>query len=167
MDADGYLATAAQSGQRRALGGNGKTSRRMIKERNSVDGGLVALAGFNAQRSLTRGRTKILRIEFLAQPIGLAQPLKAGGRQQDRFHLALGKLAQARVHIAAKLDGVNVGPQSLQLGATPLAAGSHLRALRQLGQMRVVDGNKGVSADRPEEESQPGRTAQAVRSADP
>ena len=134
MDADRYLATAAQCGQGCALRCHGKTRRGMVKEGNCVDGGLVALAGFNAQRSLAGRGTKIRGVEFLAHPIGLAQPLKSRGGEQDGFHLSFGELAQPRVHIAAELDGFNVGPQGLQLGTTPLAAGSHLGAQRQIGE---------------------------------
>ena len=125
------------------------------RKADGVDGRSIVLAGFDAQRSLAGRRTKLLRIEPLADPIGLSQPLEASGGQQNRFHLPLGELAQPRVNIAAKLDGLDVGPERLQLRAAALAAGSHPRALRQRGQICVVHRNKYISRDRRAEAWQP------------
>ena len=60
-----------------------------------------------------------------------SEAVEAGGGEQNGVHLALGQLAQARVDVAAKLDAYDIGPQRLQLRAAALAAGAHLRALRQ------------------------------------
>ena len=103
----------------------------MIEKSDSGDSGGVFPPRFYPQCSLARCGTESLGVKPLAHPVGLAQPVKAGGGLQNGIHLPFSQLAQAGVNIAAKLDSLNVRAKSLQLGAAALAAGSHLCALWQ------------------------------------
>ena len=118
----------------RALGSDGKARISVVEEGNGREGLHIVLAGLDAQRALAGGGAKIFGIEALADPIGFAQAVEAGGGEQNRVDLAFGQLAQARIHVAAKFDGLNVGAQRLQLRAAALAAGAHARAVRQRGE---------------------------------
>jgi hypothetical protein len=117
----------------------------VVEEGDSGKGLHVAQADFNGQRTLAGGRTKILRIEALADPIGFAETVESGGGEQDCVDLAFRELAKTRVNVAAKLDGLNVAPQGLQLRAAALATGADARAARQLGEARMLDGNEHVA----------------------
>ena len=134
MNADGNLATAAESGESRALRSDGKARVGVVEEGNGRKGFHVAFANLDTQGSLAGGGAKIFRVEALANVVGFAQAVEAGGSEQDRVDLAFGELAQARIHVAAKLDGLNVLAQGLQLRAAALAAGAHARAARQLSE---------------------------------
>jgi hypothetical protein len=108
MNSDGNLATAAESGQGRALRRNCEARVGVVEEGTAASVSTSPLR-ISMASALAGGRTKILRIETLADPIGFAETVESGGGEQNRVHLALGQLAQARVDVAAKLDGLNVG----------------------------------------------------------
>ena len=131
MNADGNLATSAESGKRSPFDGYGKARGRMVEEVYGGNGDSIVLSGLDAQRTLPSRGTKNLRIESLANPLGFFQSVKACRGQQNRIDLVLGQLAQAGVHVAAKLDCLDVGPHILQLRAATLAAGAHARAQGQ------------------------------------
>src|SRR5271157_585135 len=138
VNADGNLAAATERGKRCPLYSNGKARGRMVEECYSGNSDIVVLAGLDAQRTLPSRGTKILRLEPLTDPLGFFHAVKAGRGQQNRIHLALGQLAQARVHIAAKFLRLDVGSHGLQLRASALAAGAHARALGQCRQILKI-----------------------------
>jgi hypothetical protein len=90
MDADGNLASAAESGQRSPFDSDGKTGIGIVEKRDSGNGREVILAGLDPQRSLSGCRAKILGLQSLSHPIGLFQPVQPGGSKQNRVHLSLG-----------------------------------------------------------------------------
>ncbi len=81
---------------------------------------------------------KSLRLEALANPLGLFEAIETGGGEQNGVDLALGEFAQARVDVAAELDGLDVGAEGVQLRAATLAAGADDRALRQRGKAVIL-----------------------------
>ena len=113
MDADGHLTSAAEGSKGCALCRDGEARGRVIEEGDGFNGGGIAFAGFNAKRTLAGRGAEVAGIKALAQPIGLAEALEAGGGQQDGVNLSFGELAQAGVDVTAKLDGVDVRAQSL------------------------------------------------------
>ena len=145
VDADRNLAAAAESSQRGTFRSDGKARVGVIEKRESFESRAVALARLNTQGALTGSRAKIRRVEALAHPIGFSKAIQACGGKQNRFHLAFGELAQARVDISSELYGDEIGPQSLQLRATALAAGADLCSAWQCSQIRVLDRDKDVA----------------------
>ena len=62
----------------------------------------VAQADLDAERALSGGRAHDLGLDDFLDVLGLAQPLEAGGGQDDGIVLALLQLAHAGVHVAAQ-----------------------------------------------------------------
>ena len=104
----------------------------VVEKGEGGNGVRIVLAGFNAERSLACGGTKIFGLETLANPFCFLKAVEAGSGEKDCVDLAVGKLAQAGIDVAAKLDGFNIGTQRLQLRAAALTAGADNCALRQV-----------------------------------
>ena len=145
MNADRNLASAAECGQSGTFRRHRKARIGVVKESHGSKGLDIAFANLEAQRSLARCGAKFFRIEAFADVIGLAQSVESGSGEQNRVHLPLGELAQSRVHVAAKLDRLNVFAQRLQLRAAPLAAGANTRASRQFSKTGVIHRDKDIA----------------------
>jgi hypothetical protein len=145
MNSDGNLASAAESGKGSALGRDREARVGVVKKGDSTEGLDITFANFDSKRALARGGTKILRIEALADPIGFAESIETGGREQNRVDLALFEFAQARVDVASEFDRLNVAAQRFQLRAAARAAGAYASAARQLSEARLLDGDKNVT----------------------
>ena len=115
MDADRDLAASAECREGGAFGGDGKAGGGVVEKGDRGDGFRVVFAGLDAERALAGGGTEIFRLEALANPFGFFEAVESGGGEQDRVDLAFGKLAQAGVDVAAKFDGLNVGPERLEV----------------------------------------------------
>lgn len=128
MDADRNLTAAAERGKSGAFGGDGEARGGIVEEAQSGQRGGIVGAGFKAERALTGGGTDMLWRDALTEPVGFFQAIQAGGGEQDGIDLALGELAQARVHVAAKFNGFKIRPQGKQLRAAAQATGAEASA---------------------------------------
>ena len=145
VNTDGNLTSAAESGQRGALGGDGETRGGIIEEGKSGKRDGVIDAGFQAERALAGRGTDEFRGDALAEPVGFFQAVKAGGGEQDGIHLTLGEFAQARIDVAAEFDGFKIGAVSEQLCAAAQAAGADARACGQIGKRAMMHGDEHVA----------------------
>ena len=66
--------------------------------------------------------------------VGAAQPLQPGERQQGGVDLAGIELAQARLHVAAKVHHREIGAQALDQRLAAQRRGADHRAVRELAQ---------------------------------
>src|SRR5579863_3331102 len=94
MDADWNLAPSAKRGEGSALRRDREPCSRIVQEGNCAHGSGIVFACLNAKRPLPGGRTKLIRFQPLAQPLGFLKTIKAGSRQQNGIDLSLGKFAQ-------------------------------------------------------------------------
>jgi len=145
VDADGNLTTATQCRESGAFSGYGIACGSIIEEGDCSECGVVILAGFYTERALPCGRTEMMRFESLPNPFGFLKTIETGGGKQDGINLALFEFPEARVHVAAKFNGFDIGSQGEKLRATPLAAGAHDGSMRESMQAVVLDRNKNVA----------------------
>jgi hypothetical protein len=112
VNPDRYLAAPTQRGQSSTFCSYSETGGLVIEVRYCFNRSRIVLPRFYRQRTLAGCWTKIFGIEPLTQPVRLAKSLQPSGSQQDCINLPFGQLSQARIHIAAKLDCLNIRSQS-------------------------------------------------------
>jgi hypothetical protein len=145
MNPDRNLAAASERGKGRTLNRDREVRVLIVEKPKRLQGSRIILPGFDSKRSLPSRGAKVLRLKPFPDPLGFLEPVKTGSGQQDRIHLALCKLAQSCVHVAAKLDSFNIGPDCLQLCAAALAAGANTSAGRQLRKAVVPNRDKDIA----------------------
>jgi hypothetical protein len=145
MDADRNLAASSESGECGTLRSDGESGGGVIEKSEGGNGFRIILTRFNAERSLARSGTKIFGLETFANPFCFLKAVEAGSGEKDCVDLAFGKLAQAGVDVATKLDGLNIGAQRFQLCAAALTAGADNCALRQVGETAVFDRDEHIA----------------------
>lgn len=111
MDADGNLAASSQCGESGAFCSDGIAGGCVVEEGYGGEGLVVISAGLDAEGALACSWTEVMRLETLADPLGLFKPVEAGSGEQDGVDLAFFEFAEAGVDIAAEFDGFNIWAQ--------------------------------------------------------
>src|SRR6516162_11763716 len=95
---------------------------------------LVVAARLDGDDPLPDRRQEIVDGNHRGRAVGKPEALQAGEREHDGVDLAGGKLAQARLHIAAQGNDREVAAQPLDERLAAQRGGADARAARQLGE---------------------------------
>src|SRR5687768_1942150 len=141
--ADGNLATAFHLRETCALRPHGDTSRCVVQRREQLAHSGVVIAGLHGDRALPRGGKPRGRIENLVHALMDAESIEPGDGENGGVHLPVVDFAEARWHVAAEIDHLEIGSPREQQRATSQARGSDATPARKLidrpGAERVVD----------------------------
>jgi len=103
-----YLATALQSSRHRAFGGDAHRRIGIVQRLEQISNARVAFAIFDRNRTLRRCRQPTRRIQAVADTCGQPQSIQARTRKHYRVVIAGVELGQARVDVAAQIDGAQI-----------------------------------------------------------
>jgi hypothetical protein len=117
----------------------------VVKRRGHLDRLSVIGADLQRQGALSDGWKHGVRLQDLRRPLQVAQAGQPGGGQDGRVHLPLLHLAQARVHVAAQVNHLQVRPQRSHLRRSPQAARADTRACRQIPQPAIPAADDGIA----------------------
>ena len=145
MDPNRNLTSTTKSVERGAFRRHGKAGVCVIKKSNCLMGFDIIRAAFDRQRALPSRGTEMFHIEALPNPLGPPKPIQAACREDNGLRLALLKLAQPRIDVAAKLNVLEIMTQISELGLTPWAAAAHSRSGRQIEERFEFHRDKGIS----------------------
>ena len=133
--ANGEHAAAAESGKGGALGADGERGRGMIErldcgEYRSVAcrvvgvEGMAGSAGLETESALAGGGAELGRVKAGVNIGGSVQAIKTGSGENKGVGMALVKLAEAGVDVAADLDEFKIGSEGQEHGTATRARGA-------------------------------------------
>ena len=129
---------------------------------SSESSGASSLRALDREHALPDGREAHLRLEHLRHPALQPQPLQPRERQDRPGQLLLLSLPQARLHVAAQRDDLQVRPALEQLAGAAQRGGPHPGALGQRVQPQDRRADEGVPRVLPRRGPPPGRAPPAA-----
>ena len=131
--ADRHLASALERGEKRALGASCRASCRASPSgARSARDASSSRPNLNRDRALPRGREPCRRVEIRGDALRRVEAVQARRREDRRVHVAFVDLPDARRHVAAELDDLEIGARRVQLRAATETRRADARPRRQI-----------------------------------
>ena len=145
--AERNLAAALQFVEQSALGSDASARFGIVERGDKLRGLGVARARFDSERALADGRKHDVRVHNLRDSCRSAEAIDAGDGQHDGVEFAGVEFFQARVHVAAQIQRIEIGTSVAELRLAAQAAGADARARRKTFQSCGRCGRSGNRAD--------------------
>jgi hypothetical protein len=116
----------------------------VVKRREQRPGLGIAGTALDRDRALGGGRDEAWRAQALADAFAQAQPLQAGGGQDDGVVIAGIELGQTGIDVAAQVAQLQVGPVRPQQGLAAQRGGADDGAVGQLLEGFVLHGDESI-----------------------
>ena len=142
---DGRAAGAVQRGEERALALDADARLLVVQLGEEAQLLLVAGAARDADGTLRHRGEHHVHVQHLCGVLRHLHAVQARDRQQRAVHDALLELADARLHVAAEVHALQLGELAQELRLAAERRGADERAVGELGQVVVLDGDERVA----------------------
>ena len=117
----------------------------MIEKSCCLDRRSVVCTSLDRERALSRSGTHLPRLKVMSDCLGQSQSGYTRSSQDDGVKLTSVELSHSSIYISAQRNDLEIRTERVQLCLSSQTARANARILRQLVDLRIMDGEKRIS----------------------